>query len=165
MDSPSSFAVLLRESREAANLTQEALDKRAGFSSRTSSDLERGIVRAPRAGTLLVLADALDLGAPERQRWERLRARLSNFHLARFLHLQGKASHAATLAGTAFTAMEAIGTPVQPQLLEEHDAFIATLEAELGADFESAWAAGAELTLDEAVALGLGEAKDTLEIR
>ncbi|MGH2410863.1 MAG: helix-turn-helix transcriptional regulator, partial [Chloroflexota bacterium] len=50
------FALLLRRHRQAADLTQEALAERARLSVRAISDLERGIRRAPRKDTILLLA-------------------------------------------------------------------------------------------------------------
>ncbi len=56
-----SFAGLLRRLRSAARLTQEELAEAAGLSSRSVSDLERGINRTARKDTALLLADALSL--------------------------------------------------------------------------------------------------------
>jgi transcriptional regulator with XRE-family HTH domain len=58
------FGALLRRHRAAAGLTQEALAERARLSGRAVSALERGVIRAPRAGTLGLLAAALDLSPP-----------------------------------------------------------------------------------------------------
>ncbi|MBV9328498.1 MAG: helix-turn-helix domain-containing protein [Chloroflexi bacterium] len=58
----SSFARLLRQHRLTQGLTQEELAERAGVSARAISDLERGLKRAPRASTVRLLADALQLG-------------------------------------------------------------------------------------------------------
>ena len=57
-----SFAELLREYRHAAGLTQEQLAERAKLSPRTLRKLESGASRVPRRDTMLLLADALDLG-------------------------------------------------------------------------------------------------------
>src|SRR3954466_16318316 len=57
--SSSTFGALLRHHRLATGLTQEALAERAGLSARGIQDLERGIHLAPRADTVLMLADAL----------------------------------------------------------------------------------------------------------
>ena len=64
------FGRLLRRSRLAAGLSQEALAERAGLSWRTISDLERGVKHGPRGSTLRLLADALALGAAERAAWQ-----------------------------------------------------------------------------------------------
>jgi transcriptional regulator with XRE-family HTH domain/tetratricopeptide (TPR) repeat protein len=64
---------LLRRARRTAGLTQEDLAERAGLSARGISDLERGIIRAPRRDTLELLADALDLAPEERRHWLRRR--------------------------------------------------------------------------------------------
>lgn len=68
-----SFGDLLRRKRRAAGLTHEELAERAGLSVRGISDLERGVVRAPRRDTLDLLAEALDLSDDERRDWESLR--------------------------------------------------------------------------------------------
>lgn len=64
-----SFGDLLRQYREKADLTQEALAKRAGLSARGISDLERGINRAPWRQNTRALADALELDTAERERF------------------------------------------------------------------------------------------------
>src|SRR3979490_2947583 len=56
-----SFAELLRETRLAHGLTQEELAERAQLSARATSDLERGLKRAPRSSTVRLLAEALEL--------------------------------------------------------------------------------------------------------
>ncbi len=63
---PAPFARLLRRLRLRAALTQEALAGRSGLSVEAISALERGYRRHPRRSTLALLADALDLGAAER---------------------------------------------------------------------------------------------------
>jgi non-specific serine/threonine protein kinase len=60
-----SFASLLRQHRLTHGLTQEELAERAGVSARAISDLERGLKRAPRASTVRLLADALQLGTDQ----------------------------------------------------------------------------------------------------
>jgi predicted ATPase/transcriptional regulator with XRE-family HTH domain len=54
-----SFAVLLKQQRLAAGLTQEALAERAGVNAKTVSDLERNRGRSPRLTTVTLLAGAL----------------------------------------------------------------------------------------------------------
>ncbi|CAN5124328.1 hypothetical protein BH23CHL1_BH23CHL1_05980 [soil metagenome] len=71
------FRDLLRHARRDAELTQEELAERAGVSARTISDLERGVIRAPRRDTLAMLASALDLSSADRIEWERARHRLA----------------------------------------------------------------------------------------
>jgi transcriptional regulator with XRE-family HTH domain len=61
------FAVLLRQHRRNARLTQEALAGRAGLSPRGISDLERGLRRAPYRHTVRQLADALELAPADRE--------------------------------------------------------------------------------------------------
>src|SRR5215472_15455638 len=60
------FAVLLRQLRAEARLTQEELADAAGVSSRSVSDLERGINRTARKDTAELLARALGLAEPVR---------------------------------------------------------------------------------------------------
>jgi transcriptional regulator with XRE-family HTH domain len=62
-----SFAGLLRRLRTGARLTQEELAEAAGLSSRSISDLERGINRTARKDTAILLADALRLPGPARE--------------------------------------------------------------------------------------------------
>jgi len=64
-----SFGALVRACRHRAFLSQEQLAARAGLSERTVRSLEAGQVRSPRADTVLLLADALRLGDPERAGW------------------------------------------------------------------------------------------------
>jgi transcriptional regulator with XRE-family HTH domain len=59
-----SFAGLLRQLRAEAKLTQEELAEAAGLSSRSISDLERGINRPAHKDTAQLLADALNLAGP-----------------------------------------------------------------------------------------------------
>ena len=56
-----SFAVLLRQLRVEADLTQEELAEAASLSPRSVSDLERGINRTARQDTAVRLAGALGL--------------------------------------------------------------------------------------------------------
>jgi predicted ATPase/DNA-binding XRE family transcriptional regulator len=63
---PTRFGELLKWHRLAAGLSQEGLAERAGLSAHGVSDLERGARRAPRAETLRLLAEALDLSPQER---------------------------------------------------------------------------------------------------
>jgi len=62
-----SFAVLLRQLRAKALLTQEELAEAASVSPRSVSDLERGVNRTARRDTALLLADALGLAGPARE--------------------------------------------------------------------------------------------------
>ncbi|MEX2314972.1 MAG: helix-turn-helix domain-containing protein [Thermomicrobiales bacterium] len=77
MEAPQAFDTLLRRARRETGLTQEQLAERAGLSARVISDLERGVIRAPRLDTLDLLATALGLDDTERARWERMRRRLA----------------------------------------------------------------------------------------
>jgi transcriptional regulator with XRE-family HTH domain len=64
-----SFAGLLRQLRAEAGLTQEELAEAASLSPRSVSDLERGINRTAHKDTALLLADALKLAGPVRERF------------------------------------------------------------------------------------------------
>src|SRR5829696_4509421 len=66
MDDRQSFGQVLKRLRLAAGLTHEALAERASLGARTISDLERGVSRAPRADTLALLIEALEL-SPSQQ--------------------------------------------------------------------------------------------------
>lgn len=59
---------LLRRYRRQAGLTQQALAERAAMSVRGIQDLERGVSRTPRQGTVDLLATALGLSATDRAR-------------------------------------------------------------------------------------------------
>ncbi|HEY5394042.1 MAG TPA: AAA family ATPase, partial [Trebonia sp.] len=65
----SQYAELLRQLRAERGLTQEELAAAAGISPRTVSDLERGINQTPRRATAELLADALELSAPQREQF------------------------------------------------------------------------------------------------
>src|SRR5688572_16726260 len=72
-DDGGTFSDLVRQARRAANLSQEELAARAGLSARGISDLERGVIRTPHKDTIELLADALNLSAGDRRRWEHAR--------------------------------------------------------------------------------------------
>jgi len=61
------FGGLLRQLREAAQLTQEELAEAASLSPRSVSDLERGINRTARKDTAVLLAGALNLAGQARE--------------------------------------------------------------------------------------------------
>ena len=65
MKEQSSFSALLKHYRLEAGLSQEGLAARAGLSTRTISDLERGIHSTPHADTLALLTSALSLSAQQ----------------------------------------------------------------------------------------------------
>jgi transcriptional regulator with XRE-family HTH domain len=67
---PVTFGGLLRRLRTDAGLTQEELAGAAGVSTRSVSDLERGINLTARKDTARLLADALGLTGPVRARFE-----------------------------------------------------------------------------------------------
>jgi len=62
-----SFAGLLRQLRTEAKLTQEELAEAAGLSTRSVSDLERGVSRIAHKDTGILLAGALGLPGPVRE--------------------------------------------------------------------------------------------------
>ncbi len=66
MQTQSSFGDLLRRYRLAAGLTQEELAERAGVSANGVSSLERGARQRPWPATVDLLAEALNLGPPDR---------------------------------------------------------------------------------------------------
>jgi tetratricopeptide (TPR) repeat protein/transcriptional regulator with XRE-family HTH domain len=69
-ESGEEFAGLLKRLRTEARLTQEDLAARSGVSTRSISDLERGINRSARRDTARLLADALNLTGVERATFE-----------------------------------------------------------------------------------------------
>jgi transcriptional regulator with XRE-family HTH domain len=64
------FAVLLKQARARAGMTQEELAHAAGLSERAVSDLERRVVKKPRRETVSRLADALNLAGAARATFE-----------------------------------------------------------------------------------------------
>jgi len=69
-ESALTLAGLLRQLRKQAGLTQEELAERASLSVRSVSDMERGITLTARRETIRLLAEALGLTGPERDRFE-----------------------------------------------------------------------------------------------
>ncbi len=68
---PGPFAMLLRQSRADAGLTQEELAERAQLSPKAVSSLERGIRKRPHRVTVALLCDALQLSDEGRVALER----------------------------------------------------------------------------------------------
>nr|MDQ2877017.1 helix-turn-helix domain-containing protein [Actinomycetota bacterium] len=64
------FGQLLRQLRAEAGLTQEELAQAATLSTRSVSDLERGISVTARKDTARLLAGALNLEGPARAAFE-----------------------------------------------------------------------------------------------
>jgi transcriptional regulator with XRE-family HTH domain len=64
------LAGLLRQLRKRAGLTQEELAEAAGLSTRSVSDMERGLTVTARRETVRLLADALSLSGAERDSFE-----------------------------------------------------------------------------------------------
>lgn len=64
-----SFGGLLRRLRDDAGLTQDELAETAQVSQRAISDLERGINRTAREDTAVLLAGALSLDGPVREKF------------------------------------------------------------------------------------------------
>jgi transcriptional regulator with XRE-family HTH domain len=69
-DTPLTFAGLLRRLRASAGLTQEELASAARVSTRSVSDLERGVSRTARKDTAGLLADALGLVGAAKEAFE-----------------------------------------------------------------------------------------------
>jgi tetratricopeptide (TPR) repeat protein/transcriptional regulator with XRE-family HTH domain len=67
---PATFAGLLRQLRAGAGLTQEELAEAATVSVRSVREMERGRVATPQKETVRLLADALGLTGPARDRFE-----------------------------------------------------------------------------------------------
>src|SRR5579863_1149422 len=65
MKEQSSFGALLKRYSQGAGLSQAGLAARARLSSRTISDLERGVHDAPHADTLALLTSALSLSTQQ----------------------------------------------------------------------------------------------------
>src|SRR5947209_15876851 len=65
-----SFGALLRQHRLAAQLTQEELAERASVSTRSVSDIERGISHTPQKVTVRTLAEALCLAGEDLKTFE-----------------------------------------------------------------------------------------------
>ena len=63
------FGALLRQLRNAAGLTQDELAEAAAVSQRAISDLERGVNATARKDTAVLLAGALGLDGPARERF------------------------------------------------------------------------------------------------
>lgn len=64
------FGQLLRGHRERLLLTQEQFAERASLSVRSIGAIESGEVRSPRARTVVLLGEALELSGPQRQAFE-----------------------------------------------------------------------------------------------
>ena len=86
-----------------------------------------------------------------------------SFDLVRFaaVHIrEGKADVAARLIGRAVAGFDEIGLSLESWMTRELDEATEAAKAQLDeAAFAEAWEAGAKLSLDEAVALALGEAE------
>ncbi|MGH2346907.1 MAG: helix-turn-helix domain-containing protein, partial [Chloroflexota bacterium] len=65
-----SFGALLRQHRQAARLTQEALAERANLTAQGISALERGLRQTPQRATLEMLIAALGLSGRRRAAFE-----------------------------------------------------------------------------------------------
>jgi transcriptional regulator with XRE-family HTH domain/tetratricopeptide (TPR) repeat protein len=63
------FGDLVRDLRQRMGLTQEQLAQKTGLSARHVRDIESGRTARPRAGTVLLLADAFGLSDTERERF------------------------------------------------------------------------------------------------
>ena len=90
MSGSQTFGAVLRGFRRRARLTQEGLAERSGVSVRTIRSLESGRPATPRFSSVRALAEALDMDAGERQRFERLAD----------LHEQARRMAAAAIGGS-----------------------------------------------------------------
>ena len=68
--SPPPLGDQLKRHRLTAGLSQEELAARSGVSARSIGNMERGVRHRPRRDTLRLLAEALELSAPDRDRFE-----------------------------------------------------------------------------------------------
>jgi transcriptional regulator with XRE-family HTH domain len=111
-----SFAGLLRQFRAETRLTQEELAEAAGVSSRSVSDLERGINRTARKDTALLLADALSLAGQVRELF--VAAARGRAQAAEVLAARGVAAGRASPAAATQTLPRDIGgfTGREPEL-------------------------------------------------
>src|SRR5690348_14166673 len=106
-----SFAGLLRQLRAEARLTQEELAQAAGISSRSVSDLERGVTHTAHKDTAALLAGGPGLAGPAAELF--------------VAAARGKASPAAVLVAAAGEAQQLgmAGSPYQGlSMFEEQDA-------------------------------------------
>src|SRR5215470_3407243 len=147
-----SFAGLLRQLRDEAELTQEELAEAAGVSARSVSDLERGITRTARLDTARLLAGALGLAGPVR--------------VAFVAAARGQAPPAGVLAargGTAPAAFAAAATQALPRDLAAFTGRQAEL-AELMGALAAAAAAGGGVVGIHAIGGMAGVGKTTFAV-
>ncbi len=88
MAHPDGFGGIVRRYRLAADMTQDELAERARISARSVGDIERGVSRAPRRDTVILLANALGLTEADRAAFEAAARQLDRrshtpFHTAR----------------------------------------------------------------------------------
>jgi tetratricopeptide (TPR) repeat protein/transcriptional regulator with XRE-family HTH domain len=111
------FAGLLRQLRDAAGLTQEELAEAARLSTRTVSDLERGIHRSAQKDTAGLLADALGLAGAVRTSF--VAAARGRVPAAEVLAARNAAAALAAAAGN----LPAAAVPVPRELPADVEAF------------------------------------------
>ncbi|MCC2628428.1 MAG: transcriptional regulator, family [Thermomicrobiales bacterium] len=124
MDERPPFSLVLKRFRLAAGLTHEALAERASLGARTISDLERGVSRAPRADTLALLIEALDL-SPDQRALLRVAAR-PPLDLTPRAASSGRSSNHLPLPLTSFVGREREAGAVH-DLLSRDDTRLVTL--------------------------------------
>jgi tetratricopeptide (TPR) repeat protein/transcriptional regulator with XRE-family HTH domain len=112
------FAGLLRQLRDAAGLTQEELAEAARLSTRTVSDLERGIHRSAQKDTAGLLADALGLAGAVRTAF--VAAARGRVPVTEVLDARNAA---AALAAAAGNPPRAAAAPVPHELPADVEAF------------------------------------------
>jgi predicted ATPase/class 3 adenylate cyclase len=79
------------------------------------------------------------------------------------LDAEGHPQRAARLLAAAFSTAESMGTRLSSSNQTEYDAAMAVIHAHLdGADFQSAWAEGRAMSLDDAVAYAVGPEQSTV---
>ena len=133
-----SLGTLLRRHRMAAGLTQEELADAAGLSTRTVSDLERGIHRSAQKDTAGLLADALGLAGAVRTSF--VAAARGRVPAAEVLAAKNAA---AALAAAAGTMPAAAAVPVPRELSADVEAFTGRAVELAELDFLLPGAAGA----------------------
>ena len=116
------FGALLRACRRRAWLSQAQLAAQAHVSERTVRSLEAGQVRSPRAETVRLLADALQLSEPERASWlaaavgaNHQRARPAAAGVNDQAHARGDAQSGRPPKARPWHGQQSRGPPVAPE--------------------------------------------------
>ncbi|MFJ1858600.1 helix-turn-helix domain-containing protein [Streptomyces anulatus] len=120
------LGILVRRLRTQAGLTQEQMAERSGVSVRTIRRLETGKAADHRLGTVNLLADALDLGAEDRQQLAAVLAPANTSPIP----LQGKAN------GDSGRPFE---PEPEPEVASEVDRVLAGAAVELAREVRRRW--------------------------